>query len=262
MMVDVTDIPNVSMGTEVVLIGRQGKEIITADDIAHMSGTIGYEIVCGISKRVPRIYQTMQESKEKDGKMNKILDAVKHHATSKPERIAYTVYDATEDGISTDSLTWKELDVYSDRLSGYIAANTKADTPIVVYGHKNKYMMVCFMACVKSGHAYVPVDVSVPASRVQDIIDSVEPEIVLCTVDEGTLSSACQILTSEKIKAISTDDIWKANEDRWLRPEDTFYIIFTSGSTGKPKGVQITTECLVNYVEWAQNLGGGGVLAA
>lgn len=189
--------------------------------------------------------------------MNKILDAVKHHATFQPASIAYTVYDAAEDEVLTDSLTWKELDAYSDRLSGYIVANTKADTPIIVYGHKDKYMMVCFMACVKSGHAYVPVDLSVPTSRVQDIINSVEPEIILYTVEEGTLSSACQTLTLEKMKAISTDDIWKADENRWLKPEDTFYIIFTSGSTGKPKGVQITTECLVNYVEWAKNLGGG-----
>lgn len=56
LMADVTEIPNVRMGTEVVLIGRSGYECITADDIAHQIGTIGYEIVCGINKRVDRIY--------------------------------------------------------------------------------------------------------------------------------------------------------------------------------------------------------------
>ena len=55
-MVDVTSLPNVKVGEEVVLIGSQGKEKITADEIAKLTGTITYEIVCGISKRVPRIY--------------------------------------------------------------------------------------------------------------------------------------------------------------------------------------------------------------
>ncbi len=56
MMVDVTDIPNVEYESEVVLIGKSGDEVITADDIAHLIGTIGYEIVCGISNRVDRVY--------------------------------------------------------------------------------------------------------------------------------------------------------------------------------------------------------------
>lgn len=56
MMLDVTEIPDVRFETEVTLIGRCGQETITADDLAHMIGTIGYEIVCGISKRVERVY--------------------------------------------------------------------------------------------------------------------------------------------------------------------------------------------------------------
>lgn len=56
MMVDVTDIEGVSVGDEVILIGEDSGEHITADDMARMIGTIGYEIVCGISKRVPRKY--------------------------------------------------------------------------------------------------------------------------------------------------------------------------------------------------------------
>jgi len=56
-MLDVTDVPGVSEGDEVVLIGSQGKERITADDIAVKTGTIPYEVLCGISSRVPRVYE-------------------------------------------------------------------------------------------------------------------------------------------------------------------------------------------------------------
>ncbi|UCE19300.1 MAG: alanine racemase [Gemmatimonadota bacterium] len=55
-MVDVTDIPDVTAGDEVVLIGKQAGEKITVDDLARQLGTINYEIICGISHRVPRMY--------------------------------------------------------------------------------------------------------------------------------------------------------------------------------------------------------------
>ena len=53
-MVDVSHIDNVSVGDEVILIGKQGDCLVSADEIAQLTGTINYEIVCGISKRVPR----------------------------------------------------------------------------------------------------------------------------------------------------------------------------------------------------------------
>lgn len=55
-MVDVTDIPNVKAYDEVVLIGKSGDEKLTADDMAQMLGTIGYEVVCDVGKRVQRVY--------------------------------------------------------------------------------------------------------------------------------------------------------------------------------------------------------------
>lgn len=54
-MCDVTHIDGVKTGDTVTLIGTEGNETITADDIANLTGTIGYEIVCGISARVPRV---------------------------------------------------------------------------------------------------------------------------------------------------------------------------------------------------------------
>jgi alanine racemase len=55
-MADVTDIPGVSEGDDTVLIGSQSRERITAEEIAAKIGTIPYEVLCGISGRVPRIY--------------------------------------------------------------------------------------------------------------------------------------------------------------------------------------------------------------
>ena len=57
LMVDVTDIPGVVPGDKVVLIGSQGEQTITMEQIAEAAGSFNYEFVCGISRRVPRLYR-------------------------------------------------------------------------------------------------------------------------------------------------------------------------------------------------------------
>jgi alanine racemase len=54
-MVDVGDLP-VKVGQEVTLIGRQGKNKITCEELAELAGTIPYEIACGLGSRIPRVY--------------------------------------------------------------------------------------------------------------------------------------------------------------------------------------------------------------
>ncbi len=54
--VDVTDIPDCEIGDEVVLMGRQGSDYISAEEIAQKAGTISYEILCALGKRAPRIF--------------------------------------------------------------------------------------------------------------------------------------------------------------------------------------------------------------
>ncbi len=67
-MVDVTDLNNeVHAGDEVVLFGSQGKESISVDEVASQIGTINYETICVIGKRIPRVYL-------KDGKICSVLN--------------------------------------------------------------------------------------------------------------------------------------------------------------------------------------------
>ena len=61
-MLDVGAIPGVRVEDEVVIFGRQGGEFISVDDFARQLGTINYEIVCGVTARVPRVYQSSRFS--------------------------------------------------------------------------------------------------------------------------------------------------------------------------------------------------------
>ena len=62
-MVDVTEIPGAAFGDEVVLIGRQGGEALGADELAGWMGSISYEVLCGVSARVPRLPMSVVEAR-------------------------------------------------------------------------------------------------------------------------------------------------------------------------------------------------------
>lgn len=69
LMADVSALEDVKVGDLVTLIGRDGAEQITADELAEREGSINYEVVCGLSKRVPRVYL-------KHGKVESIYNAL------------------------------------------------------------------------------------------------------------------------------------------------------------------------------------------
>jgi alanine racemase len=56
-LIDVTEVPDIQMGDEVVIFGKQGEEEIRVEELAKKSNTIPYEILCNVGKRVPRVYQ-------------------------------------------------------------------------------------------------------------------------------------------------------------------------------------------------------------
>lgn len=69
-MIDVTDIEDVKTGDEVTVIGDGSNNTISFDDIAQMTGTINYELVCLVGKRVPRVYK-------RHGKNVGIMDCIR-----------------------------------------------------------------------------------------------------------------------------------------------------------------------------------------
>lgn len=180
-----------------------------------------------------------------------ILEQIRKYAIEIPNVIAVrNPYSEPE------QLTYKELFCKASILSGYINSNVNDKKPIIVYGHKNPYMLVCFLACVMSGHAYCPVDISMPKDRINMILAQTESSILF----------AIEPYSTEKTKVVTIEDVVEiCNEfDRRTIPEipkdrvcgeQTYYIIFTSGSTGTPKGVEITSDDLDNFLVWSSTLG-------
>ena len=55
-MVEVTDVPNVKVGDEIIVMGSDGVNTISAEDIANATGTINYEITCAFGQRLPKVF--------------------------------------------------------------------------------------------------------------------------------------------------------------------------------------------------------------
>lgn len=55
-MIDVTDIEDVKINDEVIILGEDGNLKMNADDLAEIMGTINYEILCMLKERIPRVY--------------------------------------------------------------------------------------------------------------------------------------------------------------------------------------------------------------
>ena len=151
-------------------------------------------------------------------------------------------------------ITYSRLWSQSDKLATYIKFKYKEDkTPVIVYGHKNPLMLVAFLACVKSGRAYVPIDINVPGNRIESIIDSVDPKLILTTEEFSPYKGYTCINIAEDSSVFETEAAITSED--WIKEDEVYYIIFTSGSTGNPKGVQITYSALNHFTKWALTLG-------
>jgi D-alanine--poly(phosphoribitol) ligase subunit 1 len=155
-----------------------------------------------------------------------IIDSIDRAVRNFPERIAHISDFRT--------VTYSELGKRSDALARYFADRFPGDkSPVAIIGHKEPEMLIGFLAAVKSGRPYVPIDSSIPAHRADRIVKS---------------SRAIATLTPPQIASFS--ERHSSAKPVRLDRDDPFYIIFTSGSTGDPKGVVITLECLTTFLDW------------
>src|SRR5207248_1442149 len=123
----------------------------------------------------------------------------------------------------------------SDALAAWLAAEVPHDrSPIAVLSHREPEMLAAFLGVVKSGRPYVPLDVALPANRIEKIIAA-----------SGTVVT----LTPELVAEITSREN-AAAPPRRVEWDDPYYVLFTSGSTGEPKGVVITLGCLTTFVNW------------
>ncbi|KLU64113.1 D-alanine--poly(phosphoribitol) ligase subunit 1 [Desulfosporosinus acididurans] len=179
-----------------------------------------------------------------------LLQQIDQWAKSAPLRLAHRYKEQV--------LTYADLKTYSDVLAYWLfqkaTRNSGTKRPIIIYGHKESEMLVFFLACIKAGHPYIPIDKSIPTDRILKIIESSGAELILSPTTLPQKMKVKSLIYLDNLHLPAIFDLAPQNakpQSEWqIGIDDVWYIIFTSGSTGEPKGVQITQRSLESFVAW------------
>src|SRR5258708_19121392 len=115
---------------------------------------------------------------------------------------------------------------------------------------RSRESVMCALAVLKAGCAYLPLDPAYPTERLLFMLNDANPRVLITRAElaekfSGGARQVVSIDRDQEIENYSTDS--PANQ---ARPDRLGYVIYTSGSTGRPKGVEITHASLVNLVSW------------
>lgn len=181
--------------------------------------------------------------------VNSILQYLKKTVERYPDKPAFT--DANK------SITFSELDEQAQLLAKriYSQLNGKVRQSVAVYLPKSVDCIIAFFAVIYSGNYYTPIDRNMPKARIDKIISTLNPSVVI--VDGNNAS------VSEEIDCINIIDINNADvhisENIDLErivfdtiDTDILYVMFTSGSTGIPKGVIVSHRSVIDYIDWLE----------
>lgn len=148
------------------------------------------------------------------------------------------------------SLSYEELDLQSDQLAAYLLSlQLKKGTPIAVCMSQSTERIVAFLAVLKVGSAYIPIDGQLPENRIKMIIEDSQAELVITEdpyLGKFEETQAQLINMSHGINEPAGDRITISPDD--IDMKQTAYIIYTSGSTGIPKGVEIHHEAFYAFI--------------
>ncbi len=147
------------------------------------------------------------------------------------------------------SLTYTELNIKSNQLARQIIKRgVRKQSVIAIYVERSLEMIIAIIAILKSGGAYLPINVDYPNERVRYILDDSKASLVLSSqklIDKvGYISDFLDI----EDNTLYNGDI--SNLEETVTCENLAYVLYTSGSTGNPKGVMIEHYSVINRISW------------
>ena len=174
-----------------------------------------------------------------------VLQYLEQTAARLPNKLAFS------DGET--GLTFSEVSHISRAVGSAICARSLKRESVVVLMEKSAMEIAVFLGVIYAGCHYVPMDAEMPKLRMQKILESLQPRLLICS--EKTEKTARELPCDGEIVLASTlastqEDAAALSAVRAAQIDiDPIYIVFTSGSTGIPKGVAACHRSVIDYTE-------------
>ncbi|QRY60950.1 amino acid adenylation domain-containing protein [Gordonia sp. PDNC005] len=187
------------------------------------------------------------------------------------DRLLVEVARSSRDRIAVraggERLDYAEFDAAVNRLARALAATgVRRGDRVAVMLHRSISLPAVLAGVLRSGAAFVPIDPTNPADRIDYVLDQSGARIVV--VDDSTrdvLSTLTTVPTvldlgDDRVRSTlassSPEPVSDAERGGPIRGRDVAYVIYTSGSTGRPKGVVVEHRGFVNFLRWKQETTG------
>ncbi len=174
-----------------------------------------------------------------------VLNWLEATAARLPDKAAFTD--------ETGGLTFSQVDNLRKAVGTYLTKLVPPGSPVAIMSGRNALTPACFLGVASAGCFYAPMDATMPASRLQQILGVIKAPVML--VDRANLALAQSlgydgtIVVAEEILDTPIDEAALEKARYNITEETPLYVIFTSGSTGVPKGVITSHHSLMCYID-------------
>jgi len=176
-----------------------------------------------------------------------VLSFLENSAAKYPDRVAFKDKD--------EEINYSSLLVRCQKIAFVVRKNAQLDPydknrPVAVFIDRNIKSLQLFLSVVYSGNFYVPIDPTLPADRIQAMLDTLQP---VCCISATTrklpveaTSFDCLLEQSEHVDKSYSESVKRIRE--LSIDTDPVYAIFTSGTTGVPKSVIVSHRSVIDLV--------------
>lgn len=161
-------------------------------------------------------------------------------------------------------VSYAELNRRANQLADYLRSRGVGPEQVVgVFLDRSVEQMVALLGVLKSGAAYLPLDVRYPAERLRYMAEDSGVEIIVTASGRSLKTGSGPVANDSPfgahVEIIDLDEQHEllaaqspSNFSTNVSPDNLAYIIYTSGSTGRPKGVMVTQRAILNHLHWRQ----------